>query len=137
MLKFRPHHFLCALGYQGKGYSDTFVANFDRISGQLKRGSAGDSTSIQVVSGSDSICAPCPHRRGESCSSEWKIKKLDDAHAEVLGIRSGDVLSWGEAKVLLKRKMTLETHDSICSPCSWKALGVCRTSLAELRGEVP
>ena len=36
MLKFRPHHFLCTLGFQGKGYSPGFVANFQAIADRLR-----------------------------------------------------------------------------------------------------
>ena len=34
MLEFRPHHFLCTLGFEGKGYSDEFVRNYYRYADQ-------------------------------------------------------------------------------------------------------
>ena len=30
-LRYRPHHFLCSLGFEGKGYSDAFTANMEAI----------------------------------------------------------------------------------------------------------
>lgn len=26
-VRYRPHHFLCSLGYEGKGYSEAFTDN--------------------------------------------------------------------------------------------------------------
>ncbi|MDD7224175.1 MAG: DUF1284 domain-containing protein, partial [Lachnospiraceae bacterium] len=31
MITLRPHHLLCTQGYSGKGYSDDFVENMDKI----------------------------------------------------------------------------------------------------------
>lgn len=85
MMKFRPHHFLCTVGYQGKGYSEEFVKNYDRISQSLKRnGVKGDDTPIEVVAKTDSICSPCPSKRGDLCETQEKIEKLDNAHAKIL-----------------------------------------------------
>ena len=30
-IRFRPHHFLCSLGFEGKGYSEAFTANMTGI----------------------------------------------------------------------------------------------------------
>ena len=137
MLEFRPHHFLCTLGFEGKGYSDAFVRGYQEIADQLrKHGSAGDTVEIQVAAATDSICAPCPNRRDTLCSTESRIRKLDEGHAAILGIQVGQVLSWGEAKKILAEKMTEEAFESVCAPCSWKALGVCKTALIKLKQDV-
>ena len=45
MLSFRPHHFLCTLGFEGKGYSDAFTRNMAEIADALRaRGAVGDAT---------------------------------------------------------------------------------------------
>lgn len=131
-IKFRPHHFLCAVGYEGKGYAPGFVANFDKIIAQL-RGVNGDETVITVTKHTDSICAPCPHRRDLLCESQAKIEKLDNAHAEVLQIEDGDQMTWGEAQQRIIKNLTIEKFDQICAPCEWKKLGVCETALRKLR----
>lgn len=132
MIKFRPHHFLCALGFQGKGYSDAFVENFARIIGHLKA-PGGDDHIIQVVEETDSVCEPCPERRGTLCSEQGKIKRLDEAHGRVLDLKGGDKLSWGEAKMKIASNMDVETFEHICHECSWKDLGYCRKALIELQ----
>ena len=136
-LQFRPHHFLCTLGFEGKGYSEEFVQGFQEIADHLRmNGTAGDLTPIEVTAVTDSICAPCPNRQGTLCSTQTKIQALDNAHAAVLGIRAGDVLSWSEAKKRIVEKVTDEAFDAICAPCGWKELGVCHAALKRTREEL-
>lgn len=130
-LKFRPHHFLCAIGFQGKGYSDEFVENFKEIVDQL-RGPNGDNIKIEVTQFTDSICSPCPHKRNTLCATQEKIQHLDEAHAQILGIKAGDILSWGEAKQRIIERMHLAAFDNACSTCNWKKMGVCEQALRDL-----
>lgn len=126
-LKFRPHHFFCTLGFQGKGYSDEFVDNFATLKGSLTLG-----TIIEVTSKTDDICAPCPHRRGDLCETQGKIEVLDLAHAKALGLKEGDQLTWGEALESLKA-LSLQDHLEICQGCQWLDLGICAKSLKSLK----
>ena len=93
MLRFRPHHFLCALGYRGEGYSDGFTANMTWIVTDGLKAPGGDATEIEVIGATDDICAPCPKRRGDLCSDQAKIARLDLQHSKVLGLRPGDWLT--------------------------------------------
>lgn len=131
-IKFRPHHFLCAIGFQGKGYSPEFVNNFLQIMGLLNS-SDGDKTEIEVTNVTDSICSPCPHKRDKLCTSQEKIQTLDNSHAQVLGIAAGDILTWGEAKQRIIEKMNLSEFHKACSSCNWKPLGICEQALNNLR----
>ncbi len=136
-IRFRPHHFLCTVGFEGKGYSESFVANYTRIADELRGSKAGDALEIEVVGGTDSICEPCPNRRGVLCETEAKIRTLDDAHAAVLGIRPGDRLTWGEAKTKIRERMTIEKFHAACAPCAWLRAGMCEKALTKLRAAVP
>lgn len=129
---FRPHHFLCTLGFQGMGYSPGFVQNYWQI---VKALHENEELSIQVVHTVDSICSPCPHNGKEVCQMEEKIQGLDLRHSQVLGISFGDHLTWQEAKMRLKEKMTIEAFHEACQGCQWKALGVCEIALRELQDE--
>lgn len=128
---FRPHHFLCALGFQGKGYSDRFTANMAGIVGQL-RGPGGDDTQIEVTFEADHICAPCPHRRGLGCDKAGQINALDRRHAQALGLRDGDCLSWGAAKARIRAHVPPGALTQLCAGCSWLELGLCQTALRAL-----
>ena len=133
MLEFRPHHFMCTLGFEGHGYSDEFVRVYQEIADRLRVDPSGDECLIRVAPDTDSICEPCPNRREKLCTSEEKIRKLDAGHARVLGLKSNEVMSWGEAKSRIAEKMTSEAFETVCAPCSWKALGVCETALNRLK----
>jgi uncharacterized protein len=134
MIKFRPHHFLCALGFKGKGYSPRFIHNFTQLVNKLNL-EGGDDVLIEVVSACDDICNACPARRNSRCQQEERIKRLDRAHAAVLGLKAGAKLSWGRAKALLRDKMTPEQLDKACAQCRWKELGYCRLALEALHDQ--
>lgn len=128
-ISFRPHHFLCTLGFQGEGYSPDFVKNYAQIVEALQK---DEELPIQVVSGGDSICSACPHQGIRGCTVEEKIQRLDRCHSQILNLRSGDVVSWKEGQQRLKEYMTLENFHQACAGCEWKAWGVCEDALKKL-----
>ncbi|OOY12804.1 MAG: DUF1284 domain-containing protein [Rhodobacteraceae bacterium] len=133
-LKYRPHHFLCSLGFEGKGYSEDFTANMSAIVEGTLRRADGVEVEIEVVGAADDICAPCPSRRGALCVAQDRIAQLDAAHGHALGIAPGDVLRWGEA---LERIAALPEGalEEICAGCQWLAGGMCAKALARLKAE--
>ncbi|MEM7494736.1 MAG: DUF1284 domain-containing protein [Myxococcota bacterium] len=116
------------------GYSPAFVRNFSRVVSAL-RGPQGDQTRVRVIGEADDICAPCPHRRGNGCESQERVLQLDRAHARALGVRPGDVLTWGKARRLIRERISPSRFDTICTPCRWQRLGICRAALKQLRAE--
>lgn len=129
ILSFRPHHFLCTIGFKGMGYSPSFVENYSQIMRALQQ---DDELSIQVVVREDSICAACPHQSLGNCIVEEKIQTLDANHGQILNLQPGDILSWREAKQRLKHYMTLEAFHKACAVCEWKSWGVCEKALKKL-----
>ncbi|WP_052245120.1 DUF1284 domain-containing protein [Halocynthiibacter namhaensis] len=134
-LKFRPHHFLCSLGFQGKGYSDEFTANMTRIVDQGLRAPKGEATDIVVVRNTDDICAPCPKRRGLRCSNQDGIEKLDKAHLRALGLSYNERLTWGDALDLIKQRISPGGLQIICAGCQWLEYGMCETAVQKLHTE--
>lgn len=131
-LRFRPHHFLCALGFQGKGYSDLFTANMSAIVLGRLRTPGGDGTQIEVTDAADDICAPCPKRQGEGCETGAKIARLDAAHARALNLAPGDRLTWGEAKARIRGSVPTGSLRHLCAGCAWQPLGLCEAALGRL-----
>src|SRR4051794_11887807 len=112
MLEFRPHHFLCTLGFEGKGYSEDFVRGYSEIANRLRApDGSGDSVEIRVTAVTDSICAPCPNRRDSKCTTESKIRVLDQGHSQVLTLTPGDVMTWAQAKNKIATEMTDENFE--------------------------
>lgn len=128
-LSFRPHHFLCTLGFQGMGYSPGFIENYTDIVEALQD---NEELPIEVVAGADSICWACPHQGGGVCTTEEKIKGLDARHAQILNINPGDVLTWRMGKGRLKEHMTMSAFHKACEGCQWKSQDVCEEALKTL-----
>jgi hypothetical protein len=130
-IKFRPHHFLCALCFEGKGYSNKFVKNFSDIVAHL-RSENGDDAVIEVVYDLDSVCKVCPHNLGDKCDSQPKIDTLDTHHREILNLKDGEKITWKEAKKRIKQHMTVEKHHAACASCEWLKYGMCEKHLRDL-----
>jgi uncharacterized protein len=131
-VRYRPHHFLRSLGFEGKGYSDGFTANMSAIVMGRLRAADGDATVIEVTAGLDDICAPCPHNRGHACDVQAKIDRLDTAHGAALGLRSGDRLTWGQAQERIKDRVPTGSLKRLCAGCEWEPYGMCEGALARL-----
>lgn len=131
MIQFRPHHFLCALGFQGKGYSDSFTANMAEIVDRL-RGTGGGDVILQVTPQADAICAPCPHKRGLGCAKSAKITALDKRHAAALGLADGDCLTWDAAQARIRAQVMPGDLQALCAGCAWLDLGLCEAALSRL-----
>jgi hypothetical protein len=132
VVRFRPHHFLCALGFAGRGYSDSFTDNMTGIVEGRLRAPGGDETTIEVVGELDDICAPCPRREGAGCSVQARIDRLDSAHAAALGLSPGDRLTWGEAQARIRARVRPGSLAQLCAGCGWLAAGLCEAALARL-----
>ena len=128
-ISFRPHHFLCTLGFQGRGYSPAFIKNYIQIVEALHK---DEELPIEVVGGVDSICEVCPRNEAGFCKTESKIQALDKRHAKVLDLIPGETLTWIKGKARIKEKMTLDAFHHACEGCQWKALGVCEEALKKL-----
>lgn len=134
-IRYRPHHFLCSLGFQGKGYSDGFTANMAAIVDECLRAPGGDDTLIEVVGATDDICTPCPKRRGALCESQDKIARLDARHARALGLFVGNTITWGEAKRRMVKRVPPGALTGLCAGCQWLDLGLCETALSALHAK--
>lgn len=131
-LRYRPHHFLCSVGFEGKGYSPEFTTNMTAIVMGRLRAARGDEVEIEVVEDTDDICTPCPSRRGKACGSGHHINQLDASHAAALGLKPGDKLRWGEALERI-RALPEGALSDICAPCQWLAFGMCAAALKRLK----
>jgi hypothetical protein len=136
-IRFRPHHFLCSLGYEGKGYSDAFTANMsDIVVGRL-RSAGGEKTRITVTFVADSICTPCPERRDLGCVKINTIRQLDERHAKALNLRDGECITWEEALKRIKKNVPPGSLSTLCQNCQWLSLGACERALERLHQDVP
>ena len=118
-LKLRPHHALFAQFFEGKGYSEQFVAHMYAILEKLERGSI-----VTLTDGCDAICAGCPNERDGVCETDEKVRAIDRRAIEAMGVRFGDTFSWRDLSSLAKdRIIAAEKLSDICRDCEW--IGIC------------
>ncbi len=118
MIRLRPHHGMCLLNFEGRGYSPEFTEKMTAVSGLLKR---EPETAVSVSEGADDLCSVCPNCSGGRCTSE-KPAVFDRRVSEAAGVRPGDVLSWKEFSGKTK-ELNRTSLREICAGCQW--LPVC------------
>ncbi len=118
-LKLRPHHALCAQFFEGKGYSEAFVAHMYGVLSELDRGAA-----VTLADGCDAICAGCPNERDGVCETDEKVRAIDRRAIEAMGLSFDDTLPWHDLSALAKEKiLAAEKLKDVCRDCEW--IGVC------------
>lgn len=117
-LTLRPHHALCLLFFEGKGYSQAFVENMWAVVGDPNQ-------VVQITSGCDTLCQACPHNQYGVCDDEAKVTAFDQRVLAHIGS-----LKDAEEPIALT-DLCQKVHDAIlqrgllaevCGECEWAAL---------------
>ena len=122
----RPHHLLCTQGYSGKGYSDKFVENMNRVTEKL-RGS--EPVMVHLTCSTDVLCADCPNMLGtDLCSTNEKAKRHDRKVMKYFQLEEKDYI-YQELVERIREEMTPEMLADICDGCSWYPVSACREKI--------
>ena len=126
MVKLRPHHLLCTQGYSGKGYSDGFVSNMDKVVDYLRY---DENPRVELVFGPDVLCEDCPNRVEEVlCSTQEKVARFDAKTVEYFGLEEKEY-GYREIVEEIDGKITEEILADICQGCSWYPISSCRRKI--------
>jgi len=118
-IELRGHHLLCLHFFAGEGYSVEYA---DNLRGVL---AAAEADGAVVVTGADSVCAPCPGLTGTMCESEDEVRRLDELAVRLLDVAPGETVVWADTRDRLPD--VLEAwYAGACDGCSW--LAVCRSA---------
>jgi hypothetical protein len=118
ILKIRAHHLLCMQGFQGYGYSDSFVEHMGEIVKYIK-----NNPKLKIIIGDycDSICSECKNNMESVCSNCENVDKMDRKLLHKLNLNSGKVVIVQEVMSLVKNKFqTQQDAYEICGDCSWR-----------------
>ena len=114
----RPHHALCVLFFEGKGYSPAFIENMTAIL-------AEPSQMVHITMGCDSLCQECPHSQDGVCDDAAKVAQFDQ---RILSL-SHETFHAEQAKSL--SELCQSVYDTIlrqglladvCGECEWATL---------------
>ena len=112
----RPHHLLCLMGFQGKGYSAAFVKRMTEVSALLKR---HQDTSVYLRSGVDDLCAACPHSTDEGiCDHDDQVRGYDERTLSFLHLCEGTA-AFDEWMRQVRESLTADVRTAICGDCAW------------------
>ena len=70
-IKIRYHHLMCIPRYRGKGYSEAFCKNLEKIKNSLKN------NNYVLVDYCDDVCTCCPNNVEGKCKDEEKVSRYD------------------------------------------------------------
>ncbi len=129
-IKFRPHHLLCNLCFQGKGYSAEFIENFKTIHDALN--AAPDDLIIEIVQSIDDICTSCPDNKNDCCCKAKKTAAMDQAVLNALYLNFGDMITLNQLHTSIKQHFTMEDFHAICGKCSWYPEKLCEPVIKAL-----
>lgn len=135
MRRLRGHHLICVHGFQGMGYSDSFVKNMQTIVDEIK--DVHFDSDIQIVVELDDACGHCPHNGGNICianeSSNDHVTSMDKKVIEHLNVNVNHVYKMSEIINRTKERVRPEDLDTLCKGCSWLSYGVCKEGIKKLR----
>jgi hypothetical protein len=112
----RPHHLICLVHFQGKGYDEIFVSEVEKIVSVLRVNQ--DEKLVHIVNGCDDVCKFCCNRIENLCSQECWISELDDKFSAKLHLNKCKALSFNDMQ-LMANELTIEDLMNICSGCEW------------------
>jgi len=129
MLRLRPHHILCILGFRGLGYDASFVENMKQVVDRYFRGEE-----VKVVEGADDICIKCPHNSGQGCSLYGEnVVRLDRRVASLLELYFGERYASRDLLERVAERIGVGTFRGLCRNCPWRELGYCEEGLLQLK----
>jgi uncharacterized protein len=131
----RGHHLLCVHGFQGMGYSASFVEKMTEIVEKIR--DEEKDFPIQIVEGFDEACSACPHQGETLCQNTIEtdnhVRQLDRNVMQKLGIKHGEVWSKEELVRHTVNNVEPDDLDELCAGCSWLSYGVCKTGIEKLQ----
>ncbi len=147
MVKLRVHHLFCSALFEGKGYSDDFVANMqsivDRLFPEGKAGVADDPSLslgegfgsrrtddplelIELCTEPDLVCSKCPNLQGSVCIlDDNDVVSKDESLAKALGLICGRAYLREELIKTVAAALRQEIFENSCRKCRWYKEGLC------------
>ena len=116
----RPHHGMCFLFYEGKGYSEDFTDHMGRIIRQMEE-DPGQIVTLKAET--DIVCEHCPNNVSGTCTSSDKVARYDRAVLEECGFNEGDKIPYSQFKSRVNECIiSAGVRSKICGDCTWNEI---------------
>ncbi len=115
-VELRPHHLLCLRFFLGRGYDDVFSARMAVLQRELRE---HPERMVLLAEGGDGLCAVCPRRAGNACSSPKPIR-YDEAILRITDRRTGEAAPFAVWEKLIEERILKPGRlAEICADCEW------------------
>jgi len=118
-MKIRAHHLLCIQGFQGYGYSKSFIGNMKDVIEMINANSK-----ITIIDKCDVICSLCPYNIGNKCQKEGSslnIKRIDQFVLNILELNVNSRVESSSAISLVNLRFSkLSEIEEVCINCEWR-----------------
>ncbi|WP_297988736.1 DUF1284 domain-containing protein [Anoxybacillus sp.] len=135
MRTLRGHHLLCVHGFQGMGYSESFVEKMSEIVALMR--DPDIDVPIRVIAALDEACYACPHHGIDRCeadeNSNEHVLAMDRRVLNHLQLEERGVYMKSELIERTKRTVEPDDLDVLCAGCSWLSYGVCKEGIRKLK----
>ncbi|GAV24868.1 hypothetical protein ciss_08010 [Carboxydothermus islandicus] len=128
MVKLRPHHLLCFLGFRGLGYNDHFAQNFSKIRSKILK---NPTLLLELEIQPDDICKNCPELINGLCRSNDKVIKKDEFLLTFFNTREISVKNAYQKIMVLEESKFI----ALCQDCEWYPLGFCIEGFRNLKNK--
>ena len=118
MICLRPHHGMCLAYFEGKGYSDGFTVNMQKMLDFFEKG-----TDIELIVSGDEICKKCPNLKEGSCVSAGLVESYDRKVLEACGLSEKTQMTFREfVDNVQKNVIESGKREEICGNCQWNEI---------------
>ena len=114
----RPHHALCALFFEGKGYSLAFVENMTAFLAEPNQ-------MLRITMGCDILCQECPHNLDGICDDEEKVERFDQRTVTLCAdaYKTDQPQSLSNLCLSVYENILQQGHlAEVCGECEWARL---------------
>lgn len=117
-MRLRGHHLACIQGFTEHGYDPAFTKRLAELAAAWRAGAA-----VEVVEGTDDVCASCPWRAGDACDrhpdADASARAQDRAVMALLGLAPGDRTNFATVAATLARPGARQAVAAVCGDCPW------------------
>lgn len=117
MINLRPHHILCTLFFEEKGYNEEFIYNMKTVIKDLKQ-----NPYIKLTKNEDIICRKCPNNEnGVGCINNKKVQSYDKKILNILKLNTKESYKYSSIQNLIIKKIIFPgKRKQICKDCEWE-----------------
>ena len=109
---------MCLAYFEGKGYSDDFTENMQKMLEFLEKDAM-----VELTVAGDKICSVCPNLEAGICVSAELVKSYDNKVLKLCGLKAGEQISFRKFVDCVQEKiLDSGKREEICGGCQWNEI---------------